>query len=218
MQTNILGFFNLLELCRINKIKKIFYASSSSIYGDQKKYPVDENSKIEPKNIYAFSKKNNEDIAKIYHNTYGLNSIGLRFFTVYGEWGRPDMLMIKYMIAKKNNQKFILNNNGNHLRDFTYISDVIEILIKLFSIKIKKSEIYNICSNNPINVNKILKKLNIIYGKPLVTNQKRLSIEVIKTHGSNLKIKKKVKFKKFTSIDVGIKNLVKWAKNYLDKI
>ena len=218
VQTNILGFFNILELCRIKKIKNFFYASSSSVYGDKKIYPVGEKSEIIPKNIYSFSKKSNEDIADIYWKQYSMKSIGLRFFTVYGEWGRPDMLMMKYMIAKKNNQKFFLNNNGKHFRDFTYIFDVVEILKRLLSVKVKKNEVYNICSNKPINVNRILNKLNKLYGRPLVVNKKRLSIEVLKTHGLNTKIKKKVNFKKFTSIDMGIKNLVIWAKKNLEKI
>ena len=218
VQTNILGFFNILELCRIKKIKNFFYASSSSVYGDKKIYPVSEKSEIIPKNIYSFSKKSNEDIADIYWKQYSMKSIGLRFFTVYGEWGRPDMLMMKYMIAKKNNQKFFLNNNGKHFRDFTYIFDVVEILKRLLSVKVKKNEVYNICSNKPINVNRILNKLNKLYGRPLVVNKKRLSIEVLKTHGLNTKIKKTVNFKKFTSIDMGIKNLVKWVKKNLEKI
>ena len=218
VQTNILGFFNILELCRIKKIKNFFYASSSSVYGDKKIYPVSEKSEIIPKNIYSFSKKSNEDIADIYWKQYSMKSIGLRFFTVYGEWGRPDMLMMKYMIAKKNNQKFFLNNNGKHFRDFTYIFDVVEILKRLLSVKVKKNEVYNICSNKPINVNRILNKLNKLYGRPLVVNKKRLSIEVLKTHGLNTKIKKTVNFKKFTSIDMGIKNLVIWAKKNLEKI
>ena len=218
VKTNILGFFNVLELCRIKKIKKFFYASSSSVYGDKKIYPVSEKSEIIPKNIYSFSKKSNEDIAEIYWKQYSMKSIGLRFFTVYGEWGRPDMLMMKYMIAKKNNQKFFLNNSGKHFRDFTYIFDVVEILKRLLSVNIKKNEVYNICSNEPINVSRILNKLNKLYGKPSVINKKRLSIEVLKTHGLNRKIKKAVNFKKFTSIDDGIKNLVMWAKKNLEKI
>ena len=218
VQTNILGFFNILELCRIKKIKNFFYASSSSVYGDKKIYPVSEKSEIIPKNIYSFSKKSNEDIADIYWKQYSMKSIGLRFFTVYGEWGRPDMLMMKYMIAKKNNKKFFLNNNGKHFRDFTYIFDVVEILNRLLSVKVKKNEVYNICSNKPINVNRILNKLNKLYGRPLVVNKKRLSIEVLKTHGLNTKIKKTVNFKKFTSIDMGIKNLVIWAKKNLEKV
>ena len=175
---------------------KILYASSSSVYGDKKKYPVNENEIINPKNIYSLSKKNNEEIASIYHKQYGLSSVGLRFFTVYGEWGRPDMLMIKYMLAKLNNIKFILNNKGKHYRDFTYIDDVVFVLKKLILKKIKGHEIYNVCSNKPIKVSKVLNKLDILYGQPKISHKGKLSIEVLKTHGSNLKIKKIINIKK----------------------
>ena len=218
IETNISGFFNVIELCRIFKIKNFYYASSSSVYGDKKIFPLKENQHLVPKNIYSFSKKSNEDIAQIYKNTYGIDSVGLRFFTVYGEWGRPDMLMIKYLLAKKNNKNFILNNKGNHFRDFTYIKDVIDILTKLIFLKTKKKNIYNICSNKPISVRLILKKLDKLCGRPNIVYQKRLSVEVLKTHGSNSEIKKLLKFKKFTNVDSGIKSLVLWAKKYLDII
>ena len=219
MQSNILGFFNILELSRKYKIKKILYASSSSVYGDKKKYPVNEKEKINPNNIYSLSKKNNEEIALIYNKQYGVSSIGLRFFTVYGEWGRPDMLMMKYMLSKLNNRYFELNNQGSHYRDFTYIDDVTSILKKIiFDKKINGYKILNICSNNPIKVSRILKKLDKLYGKPKIKHKKKLSIEVLKTHGSNSKIKNLIKFKNFTNIDKGLLNLVLWAKKYLDKI
>jgi UDP-glucuronate 4-epimerase len=218
IHSNILGFFNILELSRINKIKKIFYASSSSVYGDHKKFPLKENEKLIPRNIYSFSKKNNEDIAKIYEETYGINLIGLRFFTVYGEWGRPDMLMMKYMMAKKNKKPFVLNHKGNHYRDFTYIQDVINLLTKLIFSKKKKKKIYNICSDKPVSVKKILSILNKLYGEPNIVHEKRLSIEVLKTHGSNKEIKKITKFYNFTNINNGILNLVVWAKKYLPQI
>ena len=218
IHSNILGFFNILELCRINKIKKIFYASSSSVYGDHKKFPLKENEKLNPINIYSFSKKNNEDIAKIYEETYGFNLVGLRFFTVYGEWGRPDMLMMKYMMAKKNKKPFVLNHKGNHYRDFTYIQDVINLLTKLIFSKKKKKKIYNICSDKPVSVKKILNILNKLYGEPNIVHEKRLSIEVLKTHGSNKEIKRITKFYNFTNINKGISNLVIWAKKYLPQI
>ncbi len=217
--SNMLGFFNILELSRIYRIKKVLYASSSSVYGEQKKFPLKENIDLNPKNIYSLSKKNNEEIAEIYKEYYGLNLIGMRFFTVYGEWGRPDMLMMKYMLAKYRNKKFLLNNKGNHYRDFTYIDDVIKIVIKLIFLKTKKiNQIFNICSNRPESVKKILNKINDLYGKPKIKHQKRLSIEVLKTHGSNTEIKKVTNFKNFTSLDTGINNLVIWAKKYLKKI
>ncbi len=218
ISTNIQGFSNILDLSKKYKIKKCFYASSSSVYGEQKKFPVNENEKLFPKNIYSLSKRTNEEIAEIYSKHYNLNSIGLRFFTVYGEWGRPDMLMMKYMKAKIENTVFVLNNKGNHYRDFTYIDDVIDILDKLIFSKLKKRhEIVNICSNNPLRVDLILKKINKLFGKPKIAYKKKLKIEVFKTHGSNQKIKKITGFKKFTEIDIGLNKLIKWSKVYLKK-
>tara|TARA_B100000965_G_scaffold404367_1_gene434885 strand:- start:611 stop:1570 length:960 start_codon:yes stop_codon:yes gene_type:complete len=217
--SNSIGFFNILELSRINNIKKIIYASSSSVYGEQKKFPIKENSKLNPKNIYSQTKKNNEEIAEIYSRIYNINLLGLRFFTVYGEWGRPDMLMIKYILNKKKNSTFVLNNRGNHYRDFTYIRDVILIIEKLiFSKKFFRNEIVNVCSNYPLKVTNVLKKINKLIGRPNIKHQKRLKIEVYKTHGSNDKIKKLTKFKKFTGIDEGLKNLIDWSNDYLSKI
>ena len=218
LSRNLISYLKILHFTSKNKIPYFFYASSSSVYGDHKLFPLKENQNLIPKNIYSFSKKNNEDIARIYHDTYGLNSVGLRFFTVYGEWGRPDMLMIKYLIAKKNKKNFILNNKGNHFRDFTYIEDVTNILTKLILSKNKKKSVYNICSNKPISVKSILKKLDKLYGKPNIIYEKKLAIEVLKTHGSNSEIKKITKFKNFTKIDKGIQNLVFWAKQFLNKI
>ena len=219
ISSNILGFYNILELSRVYNIKKIFYASSSSVYGEQKKFPLVESQKLNPKNIYSLTKKNNEDLAELYKNYYGLKLVGLRFFTVYGEWGRPDMLMMKYMLAKIKKKTFTLNNKGNHYRDFTYIKDVIEILKKMIFKKYDNDhEIFNICSNNPQSVKKILGKLDKIYGKPKIKHQKRLSIEVIKTHGSNKKVIKFLDFKKFTDINDGILRLVLWSKKYLNRI
>ena len=138
IRTNILGFSNVLDLSRRFRIKKLFYASSSSVYGEQKNFPVKEQNELFPKNIYSLSKKNNEDIAEIYSKHYSLKCVGIRFFTVYGEWGRPDMLMMKYMLAKNRKKPFKLNNRGNHFRDFTYIEDAISIINKLVFLKIKK--------------------------------------------------------------------------------
>lgn len=219
IESNTLGFFNILELSRMYNIKKLFYASSSSVYGDQKKFPVNENIQLFPKNIYSLTKRNNEELAEIYSRYYGIKSLGLRFFTVYGEWGRPDMLMIKYILAKFNNKTFILNHRGNHFRDFTYVKDVIAILNKLFFSKLKKNhDVINICSNQPLSVNKILNFIDKNVGRPKIKYQKKLSIEVLKTHGSNSKVKKITKFKKFTNIENGLNNLIFWAKKYLYKI
>jgi UDP-glucuronate 4-epimerase len=219
VSSNILGFSNILDLSKKYKIQKLFYASSSSVYGDQKGFPIKENRKLSPKNMYSLSKKNNEEIAEIYSDHYGIKTVGLRFFTVYGEWGRPDMLMLKYMMAKMNDKVFIINNKGNHYRDFTYIGDVIKILIKLIFSKMKKKhEVFNICSNNPMSVKFVLNRINELFGKPKIKFKKKLKIEVYKTHGDNTKIKKITGFKKFTDIETGLLQLVNWSKKHLKKI
>ncbi len=219
MRTNILGFSNILDLSRRFRIKKLFYASSSSVYGEQKKFPVKEENELSPKNVYSLSKKNNEEFAEIYSKQYGLKSMGIRFFTVYGEWGRPDMLMIKYMLSKTKKTIFKLNNKGNHYRDFTYIDDVIIILNKLiFSKIVKKHEVINICSNKPLKVSAILSKIDKLFGRPKILQTNRLSIETLKTHGDNNKIKSITGFKNFTDINTGLINLVNWSKKNLKKI
>ena len=219
IRTNILGFSNILDLSRRFRIKKLFYASSSSVYGEQRKFPVNEKTELFPKNTYSLSKKNNEELAEIYSKYYGLKSIGIRFFTVYGEWGRPDMLMIKYMLSKIKKITFKLNNKGNHYRDFTYIDDVIIILNKLiFSKTVKKHEVINICSNKPLKVSEILSKIDKLFGRPKILQTNRLSIEALKTHGDNNKIKSITGFKNFTDVNTGLINLVNWSKKNLKKI
>lgn len=216
IENNILGFFNILEASKKNKIKKIFYASSSSVYGDTNKFPLKESQSLNAKNLYSLSKEFNENISQVYSNFEKLNLIGLRFFTAYGEWGRPDMMMMKYILAKKNKTKFYLYNHGNHLRDFTYIDDLTSILKKMIRIKYKKKhEIFNICSSNPIKITDVLKEINkYLPHKVSIKKVKLQQADVIKTFGSNSKIIKIIKYKKFTPLNVGIKNLCKWAKDF----
>ena len=216
IDNNLNGFFNFLECCKIHKIKKIFYASSSSVYGELKKYPYNENFSGTPKNIYSLSKKFNEELAQVYSDLFGLKIIGYRFFTVYGEWGRPDMFYLKYLLYTFKNKVININNYGNHFRDFTYIGDVVDILIKMLSIKIKSNhEIYNICSNNPIPLMKIVKYLDYLSGKKCKINKTKLEkVDVIKTHGNNKKIIKLIKKNKFSSLGEGLENTFNWFKNY----
>ena len=118
--------------CKNYNIKKIIYASSSSVYGGNYKYPSKENFDLKPNNIYSLTKKNNEELAQLFCNYYNLNLIGLRFFTVFGPWGRPDMLTLKLLDKIKKKETFQINNFGNHSRDFTYIDDVINMMVNLF--------------------------------------------------------------------------------------
>ena len=126
--SNISGFINLIDILKNKKIKKIIYASSSSVYGNVKKFPTKETHKPKPINIYAKSKLLNEKISSYFYNKYKMKIIGLRFFTIYGKWGRPDMLLMKIFNSIKTKKKLYLNNYGNHYRDFTYIDDAVKII------------------------------------------------------------------------------------------
>ena len=215
VHSNIVGFHNILEYCRLKSIKKIILASSSSVYGDKKNFPLKEKESINPKNFYGLTKKNNEEMSEIYSKLYNLNISALRFFTVYGEWGRPDMFIMKFLKCLYNKKKLKLFNKGNHYRDFTYIDDVVEIISKLIIKKQdKKFKIFNICSNKPIHLKKLInimvkqtKKIPNI----LLTNFQKA--DVLKTHGDNKKIKRYLKYYKFTKIEEGIKKTIIWYKD-----
>ena len=221
IENNISGFYNIVELSIRYKIKKLFYASSSSVYGDDKKYPLNEKYQVKPKNIYGLSKKINEEIIDLLPKNKLTKFVGLRFFTVYGEWGRPDMFMIKYLNATYNKSKvFYLNNYGNHIRDFTYIKDVCKILKKLIYIKLKhKHLIVNICSNKPIKLTNVIKKIdNLTLNKPKIRKRSLQKADILKTHGDNSLIKRITGIKKFTDISTGIKNTVEWFVNNKKRI
>lgn len=216
-KSNIIGFFNILESCKLFKIKNLYYASSSSVYGDLKNFPLDERMNIYPKNFYALSKKTNEDMAEIYSKLYKFNSVGLRFFTVFGEYGRPDMFLFKLLDCSLNKKIFKLNNYGKHIRDFTYINDVINIILKL-KIKNKfKNEIYNICSSKPVHLKTMIKYISKHVELPKIKKVSLQKADIIKTHGNNKKIIKVTNFKKFTKTSVAIENTINWYKNYYSK-
>jgi UDP-glucuronate 4-epimerase len=218
ISSNILGFANIIEICRIKKIKKIFYASSSSVYGDSKNFPLKENQNLMPKNIYALSKKINEDLAETYSRLYKMHFIGLRFFTVYGEWGRPDMFIMKYIISSLKNKNFKLNNFGNHYRDFTYIKDVVKILEKLILKDVKSThEIFNICSSRPIKITEVLSLIHNYFKPAKIIKVSLQRADALKTHGSNVKICKFLDLKNFTSIQTGIEKTSLWIKNNFSK-
>lgn len=216
MDSNCVGFFNILELSRVNSIKKIFYASSSSVYGDSKKFPVKENFDLNPKNFYGFSKKANEEMAAIYSRYYNIKIIGLRFFTVFGPWGRPDLVINKLIDSFYKNKIFYLNNFGKHMRDFTYIDDVINIIIKLSkSNKIKqKNDIFNICGSKPISLIHLVKLFKRIVGDSKITKRSFQKGDILKSYGSNQKLIKVLGKLKFTNFDEGFISTLKWYKKY----
>ena len=211
IESNTCGFYNILENCRLESINNILFASSSSVYGDKTKFPINENEKLYPKNFYGLTKKNNEEMAHVYSRLYKMNIHGLRFFTVYGKWGRPDMFMLKYLDAKK---KFDLYNNGHHFRDFTYIEDVNKIIKKLINKKLRGYDVFNICSNKSVKITTVINFINKYMDKSLVKINKLglQKVDVIKTHGNNNKIKKLLNLKKFTPIEIGLKSMIHWYK------
>ena len=172
----------------------------------------------EPVSFYAASKKCNEVIAHSYSCIYEIKTTGLRFFTVYGPYGRPDMAIFKFIKLSKNNKKIDLFNNGNHSRDFTYIDDVVTSIIKLINKPSKSKipyQIFNISKNNSENLSKIInlieKYLRIKIDKRFKKIQKG---DVKKTHGDNTKLKKYINYSPKMNIENGIEKFVYWYKNF----
>ena len=211
---NIVAFTKVLEFSRLQKCLCTFYASSSSVYGDSKKFPLKEEMFLSPKNVYGLTKKFNEELAYFYSNNFNMKLVGLRFFTVFGPWGRPDMLVLKLLDKIKNKKTFYINNFGNHSRDFTYIDDVIDMVMGLFSKykKIKKFDYFNICSNNPISLMEIINHIIKNSKGAKLKKIKFQKADVFKTHGSNKKILKITKLKKFSNIFESLDKTVDWHK------
>ncbi len=218
LDSNIIGFFNILENCKRYKPKKIFYASSSSVYGESKTFPLNEGQNIKPINFYGMTKKNNEDMSELYAEYYNLKLIGLRFFTVYGEWGRPDMVVFKLLESAFKKKLFKLFNKGNHFRDFTYIDDVTDIIQRLIRNNFKrKHTILNICSSKPIKLTFLLKlcrKNNLKINLRKVGFQKA---DIIKTHGENKLVRKYTKKNNFVDFEDGFKKCIQWYKKFYIK-
>ena len=215
IDSNIQGFFNVIDNCKRFKVKRLFYASSSSVYGENKNFPLAETEKIFPKNIYGLTKKINEEISFIYNQFYKLKTTGLRFFTVYGEWGRPDMMIVKYIDCFYKKRVFKLYNFGNHSRDFTYINDVVQIMFKLLknNTKLKDNEILNICSSKPIDLRKIINYLKNLKIKPKIKKISLQKADILKTHGDNSKLLKYIKHNKFSDWKVSINKIIEWYNN-----
>ena len=214
LDSNLKGYINLIENIKNTKIKKMIFASSSSVYGESKKFPLSEHTKTKPINIYSSTKLLNEEIAKDFSEISKIKFIGLRFFTIYGKYGRPDMFLFKVLKSIYKNKKFYLNNHGNHFRDFTHITDVRNIVLKLVKKKIRNNyQIFNICSNKPIKISKLINEINKITKINLkVLKVKKHKSDVIKTHGNNTKIKKFLILKKFKNIYYELQEIIEWYK------
>ena len=217
IENNIKGFLNLLEILKSHdSLKTLFYASSSSIYGSNEKMPFKEiHNTDNPLAIYGVSKKTNELMASAYSYLYNMNIVGLRFFTVYGPWGRPDMALFKFIEAIKSGKKIEVFNSGNMLRDFTYIDDITEAILKLLTLNNKDHEIYNIGRGKPVNLMNFITSIENNLGKKakleFLPMQKG---DVKKTHSSVHKLFLKTGFKPKISVDQGVKEFVKWHNEF----
>ncbi len=230
IKNNIIGFQNILDLCVKYKIKHLVYASSSSIYGLNNKVPFNEvEGASHPISVYAATKRSNELLAHVYSNMYNLPTTGLRFFTVYGPWGRPDMSLFKFINLSLKGKKIDLYNHGKHTRDFTYIDDVIKIIylsinkIPKYNKSQKLSEnqskapwkIYNVSSNRPTKLKKFINQIESELQKKI--NFKNLPLQkgdVSITSGDMKRTIKTFGYKPKYKLDYGIKKFVDWYKDY----
>ncbi len=220
-ENNIEGYMNILLLSKHFKIKHLVHASSSSVYGDSYKFPQEEINECDNQtSFYGSTKKINESMSKAFSKNFNLPITCLRFFTVYGPYSRRDMAIYKFISSAYNNKKIILNNKGNHFRDFTYIDDVISMITKIIRKKPTNKinfNIFNIGSGKSISLSNLIKliekKLNF---KLQIKNSNFKKGDVFKTHASIKKINKFLKRKVNTiSIDKGIENYIDWYKGEL---
>ena len=219
INSNIVGFGNIIELSVKNNIKKFAYASSSSVYGLNKTKPSDESEKCEkPASIYGATKKANELIAHTYSHIHNLSTIGLRFFTVYGPWGRPDMALFKFTDAIFKKKKIDIYNYGDMKRDFTYIDDVVEAVIKIILSKKKNKtnyEVFNIGSGKIITLKKFIKTLEDVIEikakKRFLPMQKG---DVKDTLALNTRIEKQYNYKVNHTLREGLSEFIKWYRSY----
>tara|TARA_A100001011_G_C14279761_1_gene831035 strand:- start:174 stop:1151 length:978 start_codon:yes stop_codon:yes gene_type:complete len=223
INTNIVGLVNLLECFKNEKIKQFIFASSSSVYGRNKKQPYDESQRTDqPKSLYAATKKSGEIIAEYYSFYFDMKITALRFFTVYGPWGRPDMSLFKFVDLIKQNKRIDIFNNGQMSRSFTYIDDITESIFRLMNskknYKLNKLNILNIGGDKKINLNYFIS----IIEKEMKTKIKKNYLPMIKadvkeTFSNNKKLKSLTKFEPNQSIKKGIKEFINWHDEYYSK-
>lgn len=206
---NVKATKNILKILRCIKIKKFIFASSSSVYGSQKKFPIKENFILNPINYYAKTKFKCENLIRTYSKKLKFTHIIYRLFTVYGPMGRPDMFIYSAIKKIKKNKKVILYNNGQSFRDFTYINDVTKVFLKSIKKKLNDNSIVNICASQPIRILKITKIIAKILNKKIqIQFKKNRKGEMEKTHGCNNLLKENFKIKKFITVNQGLKNII----------
>ncbi len=221
-QVNVTGFTNIIECCKNHDVKKIIYASSSSVYGGNLDIPFQEDASIDNLlNYYAVTKRTNELTAQNYSALYQMQVIGLRFFTVYGPWTRPDMATFSFMKNMLEGKPITLFNNGNMERDFTYIDDIIEsiarVLDKLLLMEKAKSfhAVFNIGEGKPINLNEYVKILEEKMKRmAIIENAPMNKEEMLRTFADCTKLFNFIDYKPTVSVDEGLGKTVEWFLEY----
>ena len=214
---NIKTFINLLEFCKKNKVRNFFYASSSSVYGNKNKFIEKQISK-DVSSVYAATKVCNEVFANVYNYLYGINTLGLRFFTVYGEYGREDMAYYKFLNQIKKNKKITIFGDKKSIRSFTYIDDVVKsilLLVKNFKNKKYYNDFINIGNIKKNTLNELIQIIKENYSndfKELILNRNKA--DVYKTHSSIFKLQKNIKYYPNTSLEIGMKKFINWFKSF----
>lgn len=236
IDSNIIGFMNVLEGCRHNKIQHLAYASSSSVYGANTKMPFSVHDNVDhPVSLYAASKKANELMAHTYSHLYKLPTTGLRFFTVYGPWGRPDMSLFKFTQNILEGKPIDVFNYGNHRRDFTYIDDIVEGVIRVIDNPAQENtkwdgnspdpgtslapyRIYNIGNNNPVSLLSFIETLEKCLGKKAKKNLLPLQPgDVPDTYADVSDLVSNFGYKPNTLLEIGVRNFVEWYEKFYRK-
>jgi len=236
IDSNIVGFAHILEGCRHNGVEHLVYASSSSVYGANTSMPFSVHHNVDhPLSLYAASKKSNELMAHTYSHLYNLPTTGLRFFTVYGPWGRPDMALFKFTKAILAGEKIPVFNYGKHRRDFTYIDDIVEGVIRVLDQPAQPNptwsgaepdsgtsqapwRVYNIGNNSPVELMDYIAALEKALGKKADMDMLPLQPgDVPDTYADVTDLVEQFHYKPATPVDQGVANFVAWYRNYFDK-
>ena len=222
IQSNIVGFMNILEACRHNNVKHLIYASSSSVYGLNEKQPFTEEDKVDrPVSLYAASKKSNELMSHAYSKLYGMHTTGLRFFTVYGPYGRPDMSPTLFANAIANDKPIKVFNNGEMFRDFTYVDDIVNGIANIVNSDQPINEdnlyygIYNIGCGHKEKLLDFISEIEKAFGKEVQKEFLPMQLgDVVTTYASTEKLEKDFGYKPQITIKEGIPKFINWYKEY----
>lgn len=226
IDSNLVGFLNILECCRNNAIKHLVYASSSSVYGLNKKIPFSTDDNVDhPISLYAATKKSNELMAHTYSHLFNIPTTGLRFFTVYGPWGRPDMAMFLFTDAIVNNRPIKVFNHGKMERDFTYVDDIVEGVVRIIEKSVDARhdnselyKVYNIGNNNSVKLLDFIKEIEINLNTTADKNMMPIQPgDVERTWADVDQLIKDYDYHPNTSIKEGVKSFVQWYKDYYKK-